>query len=128
MPSGLSREEVETDARLREVLERTYFARCDPGYLDSPAGRDDLADHLHRRYDVCLAHVVPWLARHARLEDAEIVEIGCGTGSSTAGFAGVARHVHGYDIDAPSVRAAAHWIWSIRRSSRSSSPASAGAS
>jgi S-adenosylmethionine-dependent methyltransferase len=106
MPSGLSPGGAETERRLREVLARTYFARCDPGYLDSPAGRDDLADHLHRRHEACLAHVVPWLARHARLEAAEIVEIGCGTGSSTAGFAGVARHVHGYDIDAPSVEAA----------------------
>lgn len=106
VPPGLSRDDAEIHPRLREVLERTYFARCDPGYLDSPVGRDDVTDHLHRRYEVCLAHVVPWLARHAHLEAAEIVEIGCGTGSSTAAFARVARHVHGYDIDAPSVRAA----------------------
>ena len=86
-PSGPSRDDPEIRARLGKALRESYFARCDPGYLDSQVGRDDLADHLHRRYEACVAHVVPWLARHVSLETAEIVEIGCGTGSSTAGFA-----------------------------------------
>jgi protein-L-isoaspartate O-methyltransferase len=48
-------------------------------------------------------YAVPWVARVATLAGRELVEIGCGTGWSTAAFARLAGYVHAYDIDPPFV-------------------------
>ncbi|QDE96264.1 methyltransferase [Myxococcus xanthus] len=93
-------------ANVREALLQSYFADFDVGFLKTPAGQSDIADHVDGRYNRCVDHVLPWLARYTKLGKANVVELGCGTGSSTAAFAQVARHVTGYDIHAPSVRAA----------------------
>ncbi|ABF91524.1 hypothetical protein MXAN_2245 [Myxococcus xanthus DK 1622] len=93
-------------ANVREALLQSYFADFDAGFLKSPAGQSDIADHVDGRYNRCIDHVLPWLARYTKLGKANVVELGCGTGSSTAAFAQVASHVTGYDIHAPSVRAA----------------------
>ncbi len=50
---------------------------------------------------------LPWLSDKIDFAEARIVEIGCGSGSSTAALALHAKSVRGYDIDAASVRAAA---------------------
>ncbi len=93
-------------AGVREALLQSYFSDFDPAFLDTPAGQADVADHVDRRYNLCVDHVLPWLARYIDLGSANIVELGCGTGSSTAAFAQVARHVSGYDIHAASVSGA----------------------
>lgn len=71
-------------------------------------GRDPSSDTLslleaersvaYLRYNGILAAYVPWLLRHigrSRL----VVEVGCGSGSSTAAFAHVADRLIAYDID-----------------------------
>ncbi|AEI65684.1 class I SAM-dependent methyltransferase [Corallococcus macrosporus] len=93
-------------ANVREALLQSYFADFDPLFLKTQAGQSDIADHVDGRYNRCVDHVLPWLARYTKLGQTDIVELGCGTGSSTAAFAQVARHVSGYDIHAPSVHAA----------------------
>ncbi|QSQ25089.1 class I SAM-dependent methyltransferase [Pyxidicoccus parkwayensis] len=93
-------------ARVQQALLQSYFADYEPAFLETPAGRSDVADHVDGRYNRCVDYVLPWLGRYLNLSTADIVELGCGTGSSTAAFAQVARHVSGYDIHAPSVSAA----------------------
>jgi SAM-dependent methyltransferase len=70
------------------------------------------------RYNQAVRWVVPWVSRVAPLHDSTIVEIGCGTGSSTAALAHIARHVYGYDIDnrltlAATARAAAMGLTNV---------------
>ena len=54
---------------------------------------------LFRRYNQAAEYAVPWVNRVAPLKGAQVVEIGCGSGSSTAAFARLAKQVYGYDIN-----------------------------
>ncbi len=91
---------------LRSALSDTYFAGWGEGYLESEAGLRDMEDHVVNRYQTCARHVVPWVRRQRPLEGLELLEIGCGTGSSTAAFAQAGMRVHGYDIEPQSIDAA----------------------
>jgi S-adenosylmethionine-dependent methyltransferase len=92
--------------RLEEALRRTYFEKKSKLYFSTEGGRRDLVDHVSLRYEECLRFILPWVARHVDLASAVVLEIGCGSGSSTAAFARVAKHVHGYEIVEKNVRAA----------------------
>ncbi len=79
-----------------------------PEYASSPpAGHqhhfDRLASYVERhsfmRYNRSASSIVPWLAANIELTETVVVEIGCGTGSTTAVLAQCCRSVHGYDID-----------------------------
>lgn len=94
------------EEKIRDAMLRTFFAETPRTHLDSPVGQKDLLDHVRVRYEQCRDNIVPWVSRQGDLKGAEVVEIGCGTGSSTAAFAEKAGHVYGYDISARSVRAA----------------------
>lgn len=59
----------------------------------------DLRAHLHERLDTDRRTVVPWLDRARRLRNMRILEIGCGTGSSTVALAEQGATVTGIDID-----------------------------
>ena len=50
------------------------------------------------RYNGVLGSLVPWLKRHMG-RPGRVVEIGCGSGSTTAAFATVCDHVTGYDFE-----------------------------
>jgi ubiquinone/menaquinone biosynthesis C-methylase UbiE len=70
------------------------------------AQREAVANEVYLRYNATLRYAVPWLQRAISLQDSEIVEIGCGTGSSSVAFAQAARAVRGYDISEQYVEAA----------------------
>lgn len=88
------------------ALHETYFAGCTPEYLRSQEFARDLNDHVCVRFDLCRRHVIPWLGRVCELSGAAVVEIGCGTGSSTAALASRVAHIQAYDISPASVEAA----------------------
>jgi 2-polyprenyl-3-methyl-5-hydroxy-6-metoxy-1,4-benzoquinol methylase len=98
---------------LEDALRKTYFARpiwgeegVSAGYLDTEIGRTDLADHMQGRLETFRATIIPWL-NHARpLRGARILEIGCGTGSSTVALAEQGAVVTAIDLDDPSVEVA----------------------
>ncbi len=92
--------------RLRKVLRETHFQTWDKSYLDTPAYQNDLHDHVDGRYDLCRRVFVPWVQRAIDLNGKHMVEIGCGTGSSTASLVPFLSGAHAYDIIAPSVDAA----------------------
>ena len=94
------------EQKLRDALLGTYFENRPAGFPCDDADRKDLEDHLFRRFDECEQVVLPWVASHVDLEGAEVLEIGCGSGSSTASFAGHTAHVYAYDIVDRCVRAA----------------------
>ncbi|MDH3520985.1 MAG: methyltransferase domain-containing protein [Myxococcales bacterium] len=88
---------------LRAAL-RGYFSEA---YLRTEAGRRDADEvHLRGRLEADRRNVVPWLDAARSLAGARILEIGCGTGSSTAALAEQGARVIGVDIDARALEVA----------------------
>lgn len=92
--------------RIEAALLSTYFKNYDQAFLLTETGKEDIKANVFRRYNNSLTHVVPWVARHIDLRDKTLVEIGSGTGSSTAAFAHFVKQIDGYDIDAQSLAGA----------------------
>jgi ubiquinone/menaquinone biosynthesis C-methylase UbiE len=88
--------------RLVAALAKYYF-RDPPGYLNTQAGKKDLDDHVIGRTYVDRRTTVPWLDTLFCLDGAKIIEIGCGTCSSTVALAEQGAEVFGYDIDEASL-------------------------
>ena len=59
----------------------------------------DLSDHLYERLETDRLLYTPWLYDSLPLKDANVLEIGCGTGSSTVTLAEQGANVTGVDID-----------------------------
>jgi 2-polyprenyl-3-methyl-5-hydroxy-6-metoxy-1,4-benzoquinol methylase len=85
-------------------LKQNYFTQRDSWYSDNNAylssddGQKDLQDHLYRRLDVFRNTVIPWLSNAKHLNGSRILEIGCGTGSSTVALAEQGADVTAVDI------------------------------
>lgn len=65
----------------------------------SEAYKADIAAHLHERLENDRKIVVPWINDACSLKNKHILEIGCGTGSSTVALAEQGAKVIGVDID-----------------------------
>lgn len=95
-----------TPAHLEAEMHRLVFSQWDQEFLKTPAARRAIDDVVFARFHSALRHSIPWLQRCIDLAPATVVEIGCGSGSSTAALALNSGRVVGVDIDAPSVDAA----------------------
>ena len=91
---------------VEEALLSTYFSNYDQKFLETDEGKIDIENNVFRRYDHSLRHVVPWLCRHIDLKGKKVLEIGCGTGSSTAALAHYVQQIEGYDIHSLAVQGA----------------------
>ena len=87
---------AQMEAALNKVYLETHLGKLK---RDSTEGRLAIENALFRRYNQATEYAVPWVSRVAPLAGCQVVEIGCGSGSSTAAFARLAGHVHGYDIE-----------------------------
>src|SRR5580765_6587442 len=91
---------------LTEVFRKTWYRTDDPEILASKEVQDDLHAQVVQRYEDCAEHVLPWVERYRPLDEIVVVELGCGTGASTAAFGQRCRHVHGYEIEEHSLNLA----------------------
>ena len=98
--------DTDTLRAIQQALMDTYFQDCDPEHFTTAQGKTDLEANVAARYNKALTHIVPWVANTTPLGTKRLVEIGCGTGSSTAAFSHFVEKVDGYDIDAGSIEAA----------------------
>jgi SAM-dependent methyltransferase len=96
----------ETVALIREALLETYYKGSWVIGNESELAHREIFDHTRGRFDVCRRWLVPWIQRYVDLDRLHVVEIGCGTGSSTAAIALSAAQVSAYDIAGISVQAA----------------------
>jgi 2-polyprenyl-3-methyl-5-hydroxy-6-metoxy-1,4-benzoquinol methylase len=83
--------------RVEASLRQNYFS-ADQDYLSSDEGQRDLQNHLSGRLDNFRNTVIPWLNSARALKGASILEIGCGTGSSTIALAEQGATVTAIDI------------------------------
>lgn len=91
---------------LRAAVLATFFAGYDEAFLTSPAGQAVVDAQVMGRDDECTRTIVPWIERHRPLAGAQVIEIGCGAGASTAALARRCGRIAGYDIDAAGITAA----------------------
>ncbi len=91
---------------IEQALFETYFTGYDQEFLRTEPGIIDKENHVFKRYNNSLRHVVPWLNRQIDLKGKKVLEIGCGTGSSTAALAHYVQHIEGYDIHSLAVQGA----------------------
>ncbi|MBZ5638450.1 MAG: methyltransferase domain-containing protein [Acidobacteriia bacterium] len=93
--------------RITASLKESYFSRSYlaerqadslDAYLASDAGGSDLRDHLSRRLEGFRTTVVPWLDHAKPLSGSTVLEIGCGTGSSTVALAEQGAKVTAVDV------------------------------
>jgi len=75
-------------------------------YLATGVGRRDLEDHISARLEIDRRSRVPWLDDVSTLASARILEIGCGTGSSTVALAEQGAEVVAIDIHEGSLKVA----------------------
>lgn len=104
-----------TEDEERELLEclKTHYFTGSPLYSQdfdvfkqTDAGREDIEDHLRRRLQTFRTTAIPWICSLADLSGKTVLEIGCGTGSSTVAMAEQGAIVTALDEAAGSLRVA----------------------
>ncbi|MEW5871209.1 MAG: class I SAM-dependent methyltransferase [Chloroflexota bacterium] len=88
---------------MRKILMEKYFKGWSQAYFESEAFPADMEAHITGRMLEFEQHVIPWVAEVFDLTDHLVLEIGCGTGSSTIPFANRAGQLHAYDISENSI-------------------------
>jgi 2-polyprenyl-3-methyl-5-hydroxy-6-metoxy-1,4-benzoquinol methylase len=86
--------------QIREAIQTHFHQgwRAKSNYSEA-LYRHDLAAHLHARIEQDRRFVIPWLNAARPLRGMRILEIGCGTGSSTVALAEQGARVVAVDID-----------------------------
>jgi S-adenosylmethionine-dependent methyltransferase len=92
---------------LRSIIRRHYYGTADPQWLGTESARSTITNDAVTRYTTACRWVVPWVHRHCNLNGAKILDIGAGTGPTTAAFAHLADFVWGYEIEPKHVTVAA---------------------
>jgi len=89
--------------RIAFVTIRTALLRAAGPMFAWEGGDRDLEDHIFRRLELDRVQFAPWLSTAFRLDSARVLEIGCGTGASTAALAEQGCRLTAIDIDANAV-------------------------
>jgi S-adenosylmethionine-dependent methyltransferase len=79
-----------TDSQSEELYKYLYeyfFCSSEDGYLESDIGKNDVKDHMINRLLNFRNTIIPWLNTLIKFEKSNILEIGCGTGSTAVALA-----------------------------------------
>jgi ubiquinone/menaquinone biosynthesis C-methylase UbiE len=96
----------QSQADFEEYLRNHYYKNY-AVFDQSHDLKQDLNDQLFSRLERVRKRVVPWLSAVKSLKGANILEIGCGTGSSLVAFCEQGASVTGLDVDPISLEVAA---------------------
>jgi S-adenosylmethionine-dependent methyltransferase len=101
VPAHLSKNQIQIDNGSMSLIGKSikdYLYKCKS---DCPKEiyEEGLKEHLYKRLETDRARIVPWLDKAKSLNNSSILEIGCGTGSSTVALAEQGAKVVGIDID-----------------------------
>ena len=110
-PDYLLKNQIKIDVsdlkKIELSIKKNYHQgwRSEKNYT-SEAYAKDLRAHLIGRLDQDRIKYIPWLNKTVKLNGANILEIGCGTGSSTVALAEQGANVTGIDIDEGALKVA----------------------
>ena len=106
IPNHLRKRFKSIDNKNLDLLKKSFLANHfteDRGYkknfLNSPHGLKSMDDALVNRLTAARQLLIPWISKNINLHESNILEIGCGSGSSTVALAEQAQFVIGLDID-----------------------------
>lgn len=104
VPSRISRNFIQIDGAGLSSIEKSIRENYHTGWRSENSYSKekyelDLSAHLYRRLDQDRREIVPWLDNATILKGKRILEIGCGTGSSTIALAEQGTQITGIDID-----------------------------
>ena len=91
--------DAEARSRIEAALRRDFYSPTATGYLAGEEGSRHLEGHIAGRLEHDRSQVIPWLDSARRLDGARILEIGCGTGSSTLALAEQGAKVVALDMN-----------------------------
>ena len=86
--------------QIEEILLENYFNNA------KEITKDDLEDHIKNRIFVSRTKVIPWIMKNLELKNKKVLEVGCGTGSSSITMAEQGAEVTGIDVDIQSIKVA----------------------
>lgn len=97
--------EISNDKALefKECLRYNLYRNAQTGFLESEEGKRDMENQFCKRLNYDRHSVIPWLNNAKPIKNARILEIGCGTGSSTIALAEQGATVVGVDVDSDSL-------------------------
>jgi len=89
------------EIELKDFLLKHYFSGKD--ILSTDSGINEFNDHFFNRLKMFRTQVIPWLNCTHQLKDAKILEIGCGTGSTTIALCEQGANVYAIDVNSNSM-------------------------
>ena len=101
VPAHLSKNQIQIDSESMSLIEKSIKDSLYKSKIDCPKEifEEGLKEHMYKRLEIDRARVVPWLDKAKSLNNSSILEIGCGSGSSTVALAEQGAKVVGIDID-----------------------------
>ena len=103
-PSHLLNNQIQIDKDGLRIIENSIKENYHTGWrkdnnFSKKMYKNDINDHLYRRLENDRRTIIPWLNSTYTLQYKRILEIGCGTGTSTVALAEQDAKVIGIDID-----------------------------
>jgi S-adenosylmethionine-dependent methyltransferase len=88
-----------TKSKIEQAMRRDYYSEGATAYLATDEGRRHLEAHALGRLEQDRSRVIPWLDSARSLDGARVLEIGCGTGSSTVALTEQGAEVVALDMN-----------------------------
>lgn len=111
IPSELKKNHLHPSKELMKELEHSIRTNYHVGWRSEDkftpeAYKTDLQDHIINRLESDRRRIIPWLNSAGSLKGKKVLEIGCGTGSSSVAIAEQGASVVGVDLDADALKVA----------------------
>lgn len=95
-----------TKEQFEQAAFDALFSTWDQDFVNSPEGVDAVDEVLYGRQQRAETYAVRWISRFLDLAEANVVEIGCGTGAASIPLARICKRLTGLDIDGHSIELA----------------------